>query len=146
MKEQKRRRTFEEEAFTALESDVMRAGSLAKDLGIPRPPLFVAAPLCRAKKALAIELAKQKDAGVVTKLVPLLKGRNRNYLELSAKIFVSLLSCVTVIFYMYACGFRSNTTIAMNYAFHLADLIFALDFGHEMIQVVITPQSKDWRI
>ena len=76
------------------------------------------------------------------KIIPLLKGRNRFCMEFTVKVLVSIIAVVTVMYYIYACGFRSNTTILMNYAFHIADVVFALDYYFDMIQVVVTPQSK----
>jgi len=138
----KRRKTLEEEAFAALESDVTRAGSLAKDLGIPRPPLFVSAPGGRARKSKDKDGKEEKEANIILRLVPILKGQKKDTLQFTIKICVSIITIITVMYYMFAWAFRSKTTISMNYAFHIADVIFALDYYFDMLQVVVTPQSK----
>jgi len=122
-----------QQAFAALEADVARAGALAKDLNIPRPPLNVAAPTTKGK-------SPRSRGSWFFKSFPQLK--KEYFATMWWKAIVSLCAVTAVWLYLYQFAFQNSVNIAWSYAFHLTDLIFLVDFVFDSLQVVITPQSE----
>jgi len=109
----------------------MRAGSLAKDLGIPRPPLFLTSPMSSS-------IVKSNPASGT----PFLELLDSNFLLLVFRIFTACVALVAIWYYLLAIAFRSDETVILTFVFHITDIIFAINFWLDMRQIVVTPQSN----
>lgn len=118
----------------------MRAGSLAKDLSIPRPPLLVTAPTHHSLNKANEKGTKWGNSGI--SMQGLMRCSNAAETILLVRSFTALVALIAIWYYFYAIAFRTYTTVIASFAFHITDVIFALNFCYTMTQVVITPQSK----
>lgn len=97
------KKAFEEilaTAYLALETDVARAGSLATDLNIPRPPLIVTAPESSIHLTLGFNREGTKE-NVFVMLFKFLRepSESRGNIEFFWKAIVSI--CALSVFWYY---------------------------------------------
>ncbi|CAL8096401.1 unnamed protein product [Orchesella dallaii] len=127
-------------ALAAIEADVTRAGSLALDLEIHVPPLFVSAPQAATHVTLGFH---QKDSeNIFVKLGKLLKDPRKGGVHMSWWFIVSTCALLAFWYYPFQFAFRDLSHIQFDYYMHLTDLFFALNCIYDMMQVVVTPQRS----
>ncbi|ODN04710.1 cGMP-gated cation channel alpha-1, partial [Orchesella cincta] len=128
-------------ALAAIEADVTRAGSLALDLEIHVPPLFVSAP--EAAIHVTLGFNHQKDSeNIFVKLGKCLKDPRKGNGHMLWKFIVSVCALLAFWYYLYQFAFRDLAHVKFDYYMHLTDLIFLSNCIYDMMQIVVTPQRS----